>query len=72
MVTCRLKQVAEARGFNRHQLSMQSGISYPTIDKYWSNEAIRYEGRVLDRLCEVLDCEPGDLIKRERRILFRI
>jgi putative transcriptional regulator len=66
MITCQLKQIAEAKEINRHQLSMQTGVSYPTIDKYWNDKADSYERRILDKLCELLDCEPGDLIVRQR------
>lgn len=62
MIVCKLEQVAERKGFNAHQISMQTGVSYPTIHKYWRSEAASYDGRILDALCELLECQPGDLL----------
>ena len=64
MLTFRLKEIAEAKNMNRHQLSMKTGISYPTISKYWEGKAIGRDFAILDKLCALLDVDPGDLIKR--------
>ena len=64
MLVFRLKEIAEAKAMNRHQLSMKTGISYPTVSKYWEGKAIGRDVSILDKLCALLDCEPGDLIKR--------
>lgn len=62
MIVCRLDQVAEKRGLNAHQISLQTGVSYPTIHKYWRNQASSYDVRILDDLCKLLECQPGDLL----------
>lgn len=64
MIVMRLKEIAEQRNLNAHQISMQTGISYPTISKYWKNQATSYDRSVLDKLCALLACEPGDLLRR--------
>lgn len=65
MITFQLKEVAATKDKNRHQLSLEAGVSYPTISKYWDGrDMIGVDFAVLDKLCEVLNCEPCDLIKR--------
>lgn len=64
MIIFRLKEIAAAKGRNRHQLSLEAGVSYPTIDKYWRGDIASVDFAILDRLCALLDCEPGDLIVR--------
>jgi len=65
MIALRLKEVAEAKKINRHQISMQTGISYPTIQKYWLNEATTYDATILNKLCNLLECGIADLIEFE-------
>lgn len=64
MLVFRLKEIAEKKNLNRHQISMQTGISYPTISKYWEGKAIGRDFSILEKLCTLLDADPGDLIKR--------
>jgi putative transcriptional regulator len=64
MIAFRLKEIAEQHNLNRHQISMQTGVSYPTISKYWVGEADGREFDILEKLCTLLDCDPGDLIVR--------
>lgn len=63
MITFHLKELAEPKGLNRHQLSLLIGVSYPTITKYWENRAESFDAVILDKLCALLECQPGDLIK---------
>lgn len=64
MIILRLREIAEAKEINRHQLSMQTGISYPTIDAWWDDEPVSFGRGVIERLCAALNVEPGDIIKR--------
>jgi DNA-binding Xre family transcriptional regulator len=64
MLVLRLKEIAEKKNLNRHQLSMKTGISYPTISKYWEGKAVGRDFAILNKLCELLDVEPGDIIQR--------
>ena len=66
MLVFSLKEIAEKKNLNRHQLSMKTGISYPTISRYWEGKAIGRDFAILDKLCALLECEPGDLIKRTK------
>lgn len=66
MVVIRLKEFAEAKGLNKSQLQKRSGLDMGVIRRYWDDSTESYNRQALDKLCELLDCEPGDLIVRQR------
>lgn len=64
MITIRLKEIAEAKGFNQSQVQRQTGLTMGQVRRYWHNETEEVKLSALDKICALLDCEPGDLIKR--------
>lgn len=64
MIVYRLKELAESKGWDKSKVHYDSGISYPTVLKVWNNKIKQIDITVLERLCELFDCDPGDLIKR--------
>lgn len=44
------------------ELSKKSKVSRPTIAKWKNNDVDRVELNVLEKLCDSLDCEIGDLL----------
>lgn len=48
----------------RYWLSKEIGYTYKTIKKLCDNETTSIKFDLLDKICDVLDCEPGDIIKR--------
>ena len=62
-VSCRLRVVMAERGI-RHitDLAARTGISRSTLTALWQdrNDGITFD--VLARLCEALQCTPGDLL----------
>ena len=61
-----LEDVLERRGVTRYELAKRTGIQYQIIDNYYKNRVKRYDGYVLERICTVLDCEVGDILKIEK------
>jgi transcriptional regulator with XRE-family HTH domain len=70
----RLKEVSEAHGLNMSQLQRQSGLTMGVVRRYWYNTANGLaEGEPLEmislqhinRLAEVLDVQPGELVAPE-------
>lgn len=59
-----VRQLAEAKGINKTQLSLRSGIAIGVVRRYWNDKTTSIDKRVLEAFCKVLDCEPGDLIRR--------
>lgn len=58
-----LAEVRTQRGMTQEELAQAMKMSLGGI-QYLENKAATLKFELLDQLCEVLDCEPGDLIKR--------
>ncbi len=63
-VEIRLKQVREARGFSQYELAQRSDMSPQNIQKLEQGRAKGIQLDTLDKLCEALDCEIGELLVR--------
>jgi putative transcriptional regulator len=64
MIKFRLREILEERGRTVYWLWKQTGIRYATVWQMANGEATRVNLDVLDRICEALECEPGDLLVR--------
>ena len=68
MVRLRVKELLEERGITKYRLHQQmqrkNGISYGNFNSMVENKtsSIRYSN--LDLLCEILECEVGELFER--------
>ncbi len=49
------------RGIKKQDLLKMAGISWGTMARLNTNEYVSLE--VIDKLCNTLDCQPGDLIE---------
>ena len=67
MIRFNLTELLEERGRTLYWLSMQSGVRYATVWKLSRGEVGRLNLDALDRICEALDCQPGDLLVRETK-----
>lgn len=64
MVRLKVKEAALARGFSTiKDFAYKTGISYDTIHDYWSDKPKRFDRNVLNRICEVLECEIADVLE---------
>lgn len=61
-----LKQLREDRGLSQQDLAFKCGLSISTIQKYENGVKKQYSHEIIEKFCEVLDCEPGDLFTLER------
>jgi putative transcriptional regulator len=64
MIHIRLNELLEQKGRTLYWLSQQSGVRYATIWNLSRGEVGRLSIDALDRICEALDCQPGDLLIR--------
>ena len=64
MIVIRLDQILEERGQTVYWLWKQTGIRYATVWQMNKGEIARLSIDALDRICEVLECQPGDLLVR--------
>lgn len=52
----------EGRTINKNVIAEEAGLPWNTVDKYWENQAQRYDKDVLLALCNYFECELGDLL----------
>jgi putative transcriptional regulator len=62
-VKIKLSEILGRKRMSQLQLSKATGIRYPTISALYHEKAKRIEFSHLLKLCEVLDCTPGDLFE---------
>ena len=64
MIKFQLNELLEQRGQTIYWLWKQTGIRYATIWQMGKGGVSRLNLAALDRVCEVLECQPGDLLVR--------
>ncbi len=57
-----LDTALQERGITRYELAKRTEIRYPIIDNYYKNKVTRYDGYVLARICQALDCKISDIL----------
>jgi len=67
MITIRLAELLEEQERTLYWLSKETGVRYATIWKISRGEVGRLGMDALERICEALDCQPGDLLVRETK-----
>ena len=58
-----LDRYLDGHKITRYRLSEDSGVRYPTIDRYYKNTVKSYDGYILAKICDALDCEISDIIE---------
>lgn len=56
-----LWQTLAAKGISQYKLIKEYGISTGQLSRLRTNQSV--STHTLDRLCSILDCSPGDVIK---------
>lgn len=64
MIKLRLSEILQDRGRTVYWLWKKTDIRYATIWQMSRGKVSLLNLDVLDRLCEALECQPGDLIVR--------
>ncbi|WP_044639721.1 helix-turn-helix domain-containing protein [Risungbinella massiliensis] len=62
-VKINLSEALGRKKMSQRQLSIQSGIRYPTIQALYHETAKRIEFSHLIKICEILECTPGELFE---------
>ena len=63
-VKLRLKELLKQKNYTRNQLSVNTGIKYQTIDRYYKGTGVeRVDLTLLSKICYVLECSLSDLIE---------
>lgn len=66
-VICHLDSLLTRRDMSLTELSKRVGVSFANLSVLKNNRAKAVRYSTLIALCEVLDCQPGDLFTMERR-----
>jgi DNA-binding Xre family transcriptional regulator len=66
-ISIALLKAREAAGLTQVQLAKKAKVRQATISEMEGGKTVRLNLDVLDRLCSVLDVEPGDLLERQKR-----
>jgi putative transcriptional regulator len=61
-----LREAREAAGLTQVELAERVGVRQATISDIETGKSSRIDLPVLDRLCDALGVEPGDLLEREK------
>jgi putative transcriptional regulator len=61
MIEIRIDQLLKARGRTFYWLAKETGISHTTLWRLKKDKALGINFITLEKLCETLDCQPGDM-----------
>jgi putative transcriptional regulator len=65
MIKVALEELLAKRGKSAYWLAKQAGLHQSVVSKLRHNEMIALRLDVLDRVCDALECEPGELLVRQ-------
>ena len=63
MIKFKVKVMLAMREMTQKELAEKTGIRPPTISAICTGTINHLPVDVLDRICDVLDCQPGDIIE---------
>jgi putative transcriptional regulator len=64
VIRVRLRYLLEKRGMAQTELQARSGLGYSTINALYHEKTERIEFATLEKLCDVLECEVGEILER--------
>lgn len=66
MIKLNIKEIRKSKGLSQEQLSrnLDMSLNHVQLIENKKTKGIPYE--TLEKICSVLDCEPGDLLKLEK------
>lgn len=67
VIVNRIGEVAAQRGVGTKELADRADIAYNTALNLMRGVVTRIDLEVLDRVCEALDVQPGDLLVRAQK-----
>ena len=65
-IVLRLDRVMADRKISLNELAEQVGISNVNLSKLKNNRVTAIRFATLAAICEVLDCQPGDILEYEK------
>ena len=65
-IVLRLDRVMADRKMSLNELSEKVGVSNVTLSKIKTGKISAIRFSTLESICEVLDCQPGDILEYDR------
>ncbi len=63
-ITMRIGELAKDQGLTIKALAARAGVAYNTAHSLYTSRATRIDLDTLDRICDALRVEPGDILIR--------
>ena len=67
MIEIRIDALLETRGRSFYWLAKETGISHTTLWRLKKGKALGINFETLEKMCEVLKCQPGDVLSHTNR-----
>lgn len=61
-----INDLMDKKNMTRNALARAINARFEVIDKWYNGSVEKIDSDVLARICYVLDCQPGDIIKIEK------
>lgn len=58
-----IKTIMDERGISRNALARAINARFEVVDKWYKGSVEKIDADVLARICFVLECTPGDIIR---------
>lgn len=71
MILVNVNQMLKKQKKTKYWFVKNMGGSYQSLSNLINNKTKSIHFETLERICELLDCEPGDVITRKRTIKRR-
>ncbi|MGH9902599.1 MAG: helix-turn-helix domain-containing protein [Pyrinomonadaceae bacterium] len=63
MIETRVDELLEGMGRSFYWLAKETGISHTTLWRLKKGKALGINFETLEKICRVLNCQPGDVLK---------
>lgn len=68
MVYLRVNELLKEKNRSKYWLVKNMESGYQSLSHLINNETVSIHFSTLDKLCELFDCEPGDIIVRSKSL----
>ena len=68
MIRCHLARMMGERKMRIADVSRQTGLSRATVTLLYKETAQKLDLATIDKLCELFDCEIGELLERPKQV----
>ena len=61
-----LKDILTKKNISRNKLCKMIAVSFDLVNRYYNNRVIRVDTDIIARICYVLECQVGDILKYKK------